>query len=232
MWRKLLAVLLSSIVGALCAFTTTAAASYSFRIDVLPPTNTLGNYSKLTSGWHYPGTGPALDFSNDPRDAFLRVIATKQSSHNKQLWIFPYSDISRGYCTVTRVDFYSVDPTEGTSIYGGTVNFTHVDKSNSFTAQQLPVNGTVTNNVVGLQKTSENPGCDWRGRHVHLQFDEQSPTGGTMPGSWARQISNDPKIPYVNDPDYTHEEKKQCKNDYCGDFKNNDPSNWAARTSW
>lgn len=60
MWRKLLAVLLSSIVGALCAFTTTAAASYSFRIDVLPPTNTLGNYSKLTSGWHYPGTGPAL----------------------------------------------------------------------------------------------------------------------------------------------------------------------------
>jgi len=53
-----------------------------------------------------------------------------------------------------------------------------------------------------------------------------------MPGSWARQISNDPKIPYVNDPDYTHEEKKQCKNDYCGDFKNNDPSNWAARTSW
>lgn len=112
------------------------------------------------------------------------------------------------------------------------MNFTHVDKSNSFTAQQLPVNGTVTNIVVGLQKTSENPGCDWRGRHVHLQFDEQSPTGGTMPGSWARQISNDPKIPYVNDPDYTHEEKKQCKNDYCGDFKNNDPSNWAARTSW
>lgn len=99
-------------------------------------------------------------------------------------------------------------------------------------SQQVPANGTVTNIVVGKQKTSENAGCDWRGRHVHLQFDESSPTGGRMPGSWARQISDSPTKPYVDDPKYTDPVEKKCKNDYCGDFKNNDPSNWAARTSW
>lgn len=102
-----LLIALAAICGIVFAVVNHASAGGTqFTIEFGPPASP--TQSKLVSGWHYSGAGPALDWA--PLDgqptAYMRVWAYRHSGGaTSTLHAFPYAEINSANCTTTVVDF-------------------------------------------------------------------------------------------------------------------------------